>query len=100
MTDDVKALIDEARDFNAATLAMVEVGVSSEHKLAVLASRCEGAMQRIDRLATALSTAESAGYERGVEEAARVVDECNREGPYQAIGAASRIRALKTEQPK
>ena len=32
--------------------------------------------------------------ERALEEAAQVVDECNREGPYQAIGAADRIRAL------
>jgi hypothetical protein len=30
-----------------------------------------------------------------LEEAALVVDHCNREGPYNAIGAASRIRALK-----
>ena len=30
-----------------------------------------------------------------LEEAAKVVDQCNREGPYNAIGAAKRIRALK-----
>jgi hypothetical protein len=30
-----------------------------------------------------------------VEACASIVDECNREGPYQAIGAAGRIRALK-----
>jgi len=30
-----------------------------------------------------------------IEACARVVDACNREGPYQAIAAASRIRALK-----
>jgi hypothetical protein len=35
-----------------------------------------------------------------IEACARVVDECNREGPYNAIGAASRIRALKGEPPK
>jgi hypothetical protein len=29
-----------------------------------------------------------------IERCAQVVDECNREGPYNAIGAASRIRAL------
>jgi hypothetical protein len=29
-----------------------------------------------------------------LEAAAAVVDECNREGPYNAIGAADRIRAL------
>lgn len=32
-----------------------------------------------------------------LEEAALVVDQCNREGPYNAIGAARRIRALKRE---
>ena len=31
-----------------------------------------------------------------IEECARVVDQCNREGPYNAIGAASRIRSLKS----
>ena len=30
-----------------------------------------------------------------IEACACVVDQCNREGPYQAIAAASRIRALK-----
>ena len=29
-----------------------------------------------------------------IEECAQVVDQCNHEGPYNAIGAASRIRAL------
>lgn len=33
-----------------------------------------------------------------VEECAAIVDQCNREGPYNAIGAAKRIRALKQEQ--
>lgn len=30
-----------------------------------------------------------------IEQCAAIVDLCNREGPYQAIGAAKRIRALK-----
>lgn len=30
-----------------------------------------------------------------IERCAAVVDQCNREGPYQAIAAAPRIRALK-----
>lgn len=30
-----------------------------------------------------------------IEECARIIDQCNREGPYQAIAAAPRIRALK-----
>lgn len=29
-----------------------------------------------------------------IEEAAAIVEQCNREGPYNAIGAAPRIRAL------
>ena len=32
-----------------------------------------------------------------LEEAAQIVDHCNREGPYNAIGAAKRIRALKSQ---
>lgn len=35
-----------------------------------------------------------------LEEAALEVDRCNREGPYQAIGAADLIRCLKSPQPK
>lgn len=31
-----------------------------------------------------------------IEECALVVDQCNHEGPYQAIGAARRIRQLKS----
>jgi len=34
--------------------------------------------------------------DRALEEAAQVVDQCNREGPYNAIGAASRLRALRS----
>jgi len=30
-----------------------------------------------------------------IEEAAKVIDTCNREGPYNAIGGARRIRELK-----
>ena len=39
---------------------------------------------------------EGAGSDRNeiIEMCARVVDQANREGPYQAIAAASRIRAL------
>jgi hypothetical protein len=42
-----------------------------------------------------LERAFSLGHEFGIERAAAIVDQCNREGPYNAIGAASRIRALK-----
>jgi hypothetical protein len=35
------------------------------------------------------------GHEFGVERAADVVDRCNRKGPYNAIGAAPLIRALR-----
>jgi hypothetical protein len=41
-----------------------------------------------------LEHAFSLGHEFGIERAADVVDQCNKEGPYNAIGAASRIRAL------
>lgn len=33
-------------------------------------------------------------YLQAIEEAASVVDRCNQEGPYNAIGAATRIREL------
>ncbi len=46
---------------------------------------------------TDLMTLLSEARANALEEAARVVDQCNREGPYNAIGAASRIRALKQE---
>jgi hypothetical protein len=42
-----------------------------------------------------LERAFSLGHEFGLERAAELVDRCNREGPYNAIGAASRIRALE-----
>lgn len=32
-----------------------------------------------------------------IERCAAIVDQCNREGPYNAIAAAPRIRALKNE---
>lgn len=41
-----------------------------------------------------LERAFSLGHEFGVERAADLVDQCNKEGPYNAIGAATRIRAL------
>lgn len=41
-----------------------------------------------------LERAFSLGHEFGIERAAEVVDQCNKEGPYNAIGAASRIRKL------
>lgn len=47
----------------------------------------------------AIRRAYSLGHEFGIERAAEVVDRCNREGPYNAIGAASRIRALKVVEP-
>lgn len=40
------------------------------------------------------------GHEFGIERAADVVDQCNREGPYNAVGAASRIRALRVVSVK
>ncbi len=48
----------------------------------------------------ALHRAYSLGHEFGVYRAAEVVDRCNREGPYNAIGAAGRIRALRIIEPQ
>jgi hypothetical protein len=43
---------------------------------------------------SALGDAFAVVWREAIEAAAAVIDECNREGPYQAIGAADRIRAL------
>jgi hypothetical protein len=40
------------------------------------------------------------GHEFGIERSAQLVDQCNQEGPYNAIGAASRIRALVVAEVK
>jgi hypothetical protein len=42
---------------------------------------------------------EGAGCDRAevIERCAAIVDQCNREGPYQAIASAPRIRALKKD---
>ena len=48
-----------------------------------------------DAICFDLERAFALGHEFGIKRAADVVDQCNREGPYNAIGAASRIRALK-----
>lgn len=48
----------------------------------------------LPELARRLKTTRNAA----LEEAAAVVDQCNREGPYNAIGAAARIRALKAKE--
>ena len=47
-----------------------------------------------------LERAFALGHEFGIERAAAVVDQCNKEGPYNAIGAASRIRALVVAEVK
>lgn len=52
----------------------------------------------IDRAATeALNKRIGVAVAAAYDKAAQVVDACNAEGPYQAIGAANRIRALATE---
>ena len=48
----------------------------------------------------ALNKAFSLGHEFGIERAADLVDTCNREGPYNAIGAAKRVRALQVVEPQ
>jgi hypothetical protein len=47
-----------------------------------------------------LDRAFALGYELGIERAAAIVDQCNKEGPYNAIGAAKRIRALVVAEVK
>jgi hypothetical protein len=42
-----------------------------------------------------LERAFALGHEFGLHRAAAEVDRCNEEGPYNAIGAAKRIRALE-----
>jgi hypothetical protein len=46
-----------------------------------------------------LERAYALGQEFGIERAAQVVDHCNKEGPYNAIGAATRIRSLLVRGP-
>jgi hypothetical protein len=53
-----------------------------------------------DAIIAGLERAYSLGHEYGVHRAADVVDQCNREGPYNAIGAAARIRALRIVEVK
>ena len=36
-------------------------------------------------------------WNAAIEAAAKIIDDCNREGPYNAIGGARRIRELKNE---
>lgn len=48
-----------------------------------------------DAICHDLERAFALGHEFGLGRAADEVDACNREGPYNAIGAAGRIRALK-----
>ncbi|MGH6714929.1 MAG: hypothetical protein ACREDC_01945 [Bradyrhizobium sp.] len=52
-----------------------------------------------DRIIHDLHQVYALGHEFGRDRAASVVDQCNREGPYNAIGAASRIRALLVAVP-
>lgn len=47
-----------------------------------------------------LRRAFSLGHSFGLERAANLVDQCNHEGPYNAIGAAKRIRALEVIEPQ
>lgn len=54
----------------------------------------------VEAIRLALEQAFSLGHEFGIERAAAVVDQCNREGPYNAIGAAKRIRALQVNERK
>lgn len=48
-----------------------------------------------NRIKANISVFEKDVWNNAIEAAADIVDDCNREGPYNAIGAASRIRSLK-----
>ena len=56
--------------------------------------------QDAEALCHDLERAFALGHEFGIERAADMVDQCNKEGPYNAIGAASRIRSLRIEPVK
>lgn len=54
----------------------------------------------IERLPESVGTEKESVFEkevwnRAIEAAAKIIDDCNKEGPYNAIGGASRIRKLK-----
>lgn len=66
----------------------------SMHLAAILASYT-GHSDSVEMIHHDLHRAFALGHEFGIERAAQVVDQCNKEGPYNAIGAASRIRTLK-----
>lgn len=66
--------------------------------LAALTASYAGHPDR-DRIVYDLHRAYALGHEFGRDRAADVVDACNREGPYNAIGAAKRIRNLLVAIP-
>ena len=68
------------------------------HLSAIIASYCDHPDR--ERITLDLHRAMSLGHEFGIERAAEVVDRCNKEGPYNAIGAASRIRKLVVAETK
>lgn len=63
-------------------------------------SAMKAAYMSDDKVIYDLERAFALGHEFGLERAAGIVDQCNREGPYNAIGAAKRIRALKVSVPQ
>jgi hypothetical protein len=65
----------------------------SMHLSAIKASYA-GHAGSVEMIHRDLERAFALGHSFGIERAAEVVDQCNKEGPYNAIGAASRIRAL------
>lgn len=71
----------------------------SMHLSAIKASYT-GDIPSVEMIHHDLERAFSLGHEFGIERAAEVVDQCNKEGPYNAIGAAARIRALKVIEVK
>lgn len=82
-TTHADALATKAREL-ADSLANTVTTIQSGGRFEIDVARVE------DRILAALRNIRA----EALREAAAVVDQCNREGPYNAIGAAPRIRAL------
>ena len=70
------------------------------HLHAIMASYAVNQVISPAQIRLDLERAYALGHEFGIERAAAVVDQCNQKGPYNAVGAAKRIRALRIEGPK
>lgn len=85
---------------------MTDLGMPNSTSLYVAMGQLVRDVEHIDRNTAPAPSAgvlekEGAGCDRAevIEKCAAIVDQCNREGPYQAIGAAARIRAFAAQFP-